>query len=219
MNHCVRLLALLFFWALLQVSSLAQLPGRATLGYAMAGFSRLDAGALNAELASQGFPELSQGAFAGGLGMTHVKGHRALGFELYNFMSQRASGDKRLVITNFHYLMLNAGPVFRISDGEWAISPVVGLGGGLNQLRLRRDQELTASSFGGGGPLVQASVQILRYIPMPDGSGNWLSYGFTAGYLSHVSVGWGIDGWASQDEPVEVAPSGFFARFALGMGR
>lgn len=219
MKHPACLTLWLLICVLFPLLSFGQLPGRATFGYALAGISRLNAEALNAELASQAFPELGRNVFAGGLGMTHVKARRALGFELYNFMSHRASGDKRLVISNFHYLMLNAGPVFRISDGEWALTPLIGLGGGLNQLRLRRDQELTPRSFGGGGPLLQASVHCTRYLPMPDESGNWITYGFATGYMSHMGIGWGLSGWASQDEPVEIAPSGFFVRFVLGMGK
>ncbi|TAE51779.1 MAG: hypothetical protein EAZ89_09610 [Bacteroidetes bacterium] len=176
--------------------------------------------ALNMALADRQLPEL--GGLMGAAGISHLRVHKhwALSGHMFNFMQRSLMGPNyEKSIVNFNYALLRAGYGWWNSDETVMLYPAIGLGGGLANVRTRRVGQGEPVPSWSGGALGDVSLNVSKFVPMPDGSGQVTEWGFSVGYMSIAGMGWNQKNFDPDTPVLRVSPQGFYIRLSLGMGR
>ncbi|MDX2282828.1 MAG: hypothetical protein NW241_01640 [Bacteroidia bacterium] len=188
-------------------------------------FTRLEAGpswmnfeALNEALTARQFLALPQSITAAGLTHTRLRDNWMLGLSMYNFAFSKSLANNQSAIMGYHYALVRGGYAFRLNE-QLILYPGIGAGGGLGALRVRAASQQTPVPYRTAGPLVDLSINVSNVSPIPDGSDYGFEIGCSAGYLTHLSQGWQIEGFRTDSQFIPVSPQGFYVRVSMGLAR
>lgn len=184
-----------------------------------AGPSLLDLSRLNAALLNKQFEPLTDELFALGFGVHRYQGRWVYGGSLYNYLVSRSAINNQIAITGYHYTTLRTGLLLSPPGSSWKVFPTLGLGGGLLHFQAKPASEPLPVSYWTGGPLAEATFNVVHLTPLRAEQGYYLELGFTGGYLRSFENAWIIRRFSADEAGLPVSPQGLFFRFTLGMGK
>ncbi len=201
------------------------------VGYSMFGRSILDLGDLNSKLENSGYPAMSENFFSvGGGGHAIIHNRWIIGGEGHTLLGEEATHENYMQSITGGYGFFDLGYIlFSIKDLR--VYPLLGLGGGGMNLKIREDitsismdnildnpgrgAELTTAGFlfnlGGG-------IDYLFTFGKDDITRGGMFLGVRAGYTISAFKGkWMMDGIEISGAP-EIGMKGPYIRFLIGGG-